>query len=99
MPRKRDDLAGRLRRALEGEGSLTAAVTETEERLPPGTPLGQLRELALYGASESVRLQAVKLLLERDEARRVTAADDDERVGELMRIVAALNPAECATAF
>jgi hypothetical protein len=63
MPR--DDFARRLRTALDAQP--TAAVTPD---VSASTPLQQLRHLATYGESESVRLQAARFLLDRQEADR-----------------------------
>lgn len=99
MPR--DDLGRRLRRALEGEPEVTATAVTPDEDVPANTPLRQLRYLAANGRNESVRLQASRLLLERDEARRARrrAAQDEastEGVSELQRIVLKMNSAELA---
>lgn len=65
MPR--DDLARRLRRALEPE-------QQPEPEVSPTTPLAQLRHLATHGSTDNVRLQAARLLLEREEAAKASRA-------------------------
>jgi hypothetical protein len=92
-----DDLARRLRRALDGETKVTTAV-EPADTVPPNTPLQQLRQLASYGESESVRLQAARLLLDREEGKRARptamAGPDDPEAQTIRGIVAAMSPAE-----
>lgn len=59
-----DDLSDRLRAALEPE-------TEPEPPEPSAdTPLEQLSHLAHHADSESVRIQALRVLLDREDARR-----------------------------
>jgi hypothetical protein len=95
-----DDLARRLRRALDGEPKFTAAVGPPgEPQIPRHRPLQQLEHLATHGKSESVRLQESRLLLEREEserARRASAngADDNGEAPTVREIVAAMSPAE-----
>jgi hypothetical protein len=56
---RQDKLADVLRSALEGQGVAPPA------QQPEGTPLDQLRHLAVSAQSESVRVQALKVLLDR----------------------------------
>lgn len=98
MPR--DDLAWRLRRALEPQQQeFTAAATSDPAEVQPNTPLRQLHRLAAYGESESVRLQAVRILLEREEAGRRRRADvdgdyEDEEAPTIRGIVSRMTAAE-----
>jgi hypothetical protein len=57
-----DDLSDRLRSALESP--------EPEAESSSATPLEQLRDLAEHASSETVRVQALKVVLDREDARR-----------------------------
>jgi len=86
-----DGFAERLRAAASLDQE-----PETEEIEPlSATPLQQLRELAAHASSETVRMQALRVLLEREdrlaEQRRVKHAVEDGPDLEYARWVAMLN--------
>jgi hypothetical protein len=73
---RQDKLADVLRSALEGQGVAPPA------QQPEGTPLDQLRHLAVSAQSESVRVQALKVLLDRyDQAAEREELNQRARTG------------------
>jgi hypothetical protein len=61
VARRRDNLADRVRSALEDPEPTEPPVT------PASTPLEHLHQLGCNAQSESVRVQALKVLLERED--------------------------------
>jgi hypothetical protein len=83
-----DRFAERIRTAATLDG-------EDEPRLSTATPLQQLRQLAAHADSESVRVQALKALLEREDTERERrhrereAAAAADRYGQTLKTMSA----------